>query len=161
MAYLNPELIQKSEYIDQLHAIEQAMFIQGQHWHSFHAQQEIERIRIPIAFLDMLFRSQRIQHALYLTIASSAKVSVAQSFGLHTQLICCDIIDENTTAHVVLASLHEFANLDEVQSFLNQFDCVVVEHSDLKLYELVQYRLKYIYRKAVFELVYKPQRLYL
>lgn len=169
--YLNPQLVCNSDYALRLREIELAMFVQHLHWQSFEVKQTVEKIRLPLAFLDMLLAKQRVQKVLYLVSVSSAKSEVAQSLALHTNWQVIDILHENIQdvnaieQQVILSSLIEFidtfAQASTAEQFLAQFDLVVVEHSDLKIYELVQYRLKYVYRKPVFELIYKPQVLHL
>lgn len=169
--YLNPQLVCNSDYALRLREMELEMFVQHLHWQSFEVKQVLEKIRLPIAFLDMLLAKQRVQKVLYLVSVSSAKAEVAQSLALHTNWQVVDVLDEHIDdvnqiqQHIVLSSLIEFidtfAQANTAEQFLAQFDLVVVEHSDLKMYELINYRLKYLYRKPVFELIYKPQVLHL
>lgn len=175
MNYLNAELIHKSEHVHQLHTMELALFVQNEYWQTLTVDNEKERLRLPVAFLDVLFRKQRIKKMLYLVLSSSVKTTVQESIKRHTTLNCYDIEQYDIKQHdvanvesnqeICLSSLYEFGDklihAEQVRAFLAQFDLVIVEHSDLKIYELIRYRLQYIYRKAVMEIVYQPKQLIL
>lgn len=131
MQYLNSELIQSSEHIAQLRAMEIALFVQRQSWQSLQVYNEMERLRLAVAFLQMLFAKQRIHKMLYLVISSSFKATVQQSIERHTLLTCTDIEQYSVTTdtnsfcisqEICLASLSEFSNLfistEQVQQFL-------------------------------------------
>lgn len=151
MTYLNPELIQKSEHVEQLREIEEAMFLAPhQRWQSLTIQNEVEKMRLPIAFVDMVFRRDKVKKTLYLTAVPNAVENVQRSFELHSQLSVIQLGEylDNIANDMDISNMNE-QQLTEDEITKAQLDkkCSHEPTTDVMVDSLIGFSEKLMYAK--------------
>ncbi|KAA8735577.1 hypothetical protein F4V57_01940 [Acinetobacter qingfengensis] len=163
MSFINPELVKSSIHVYQLRQICDEI-CRGKRWHTLEVENEIDKIRLIVALIDVMYHQGKLTQALILSQRTNVLLQMQSSFALHTILSAQMLLAQYEATIVQLCEYQQFFQkygYQDLQPILQRFEIVVLDRIQHPVQDIFVRKLEQFYTGAVLQVSLQQKNLYL